>query len=252
MKTKIVIGLLTVAVILAWTGVAGAQTATPASKVQLPSGETVWDLSGDWEALIEHFGPMAPYGTYPNVYRITQTGSAVSAIRLMGPPPPATGRAGTPSLRGELDKSGFKRVEIVGYSGAPEPVKGQISEDGKKIILDDGWTVKVTLTRPGGPDTIKALLLRPAGWKADWSLPGGYDKGEGEWIFEARGDKVVVKIQTFTRPTTCERDVTLTSDGVKFDGCRDLDITLRFDPNDLDYPFKGKSLSGTEYKGKAK
>jgi len=155
-------------------------------------------------------------------------------------------------LRGELDKSGFKRVEIVGYSGAPEPVKGQISEDGKKIILDDGWTVKVTLTRPGGPDTIKALLLRPAGWKADWSLPGGYDKGEGEWIFEARGDKVVVKIQNFTRRTTCERDVTLTSDGVKFDGCYDVDITLRFDPNDLDYPLKGKSLSGTEYKGKAK
>jgi len=107
-------------------------------------------------------------------------------------------------------------------------------------------------TAPTEPERIKALLLRPAGWKADWSLPGGYDKGEGEWIFEARGDKVVVKIQNFTRPTTCERDVTLTSDGVKFDGCRDLDITLRFDPNDLDYPFKGKSLSGTEYKGKAK
>jgi len=27
-------------------------------------------------------------------------------------------------------------------------MKGQISEDGKKIILEDGWTVKVTLTRP--------------------------------------------------------------------------------------------------------
>ena len=51
-------------------------------------------------------------------------------------------------MRGELDKSGLKRVEIVSYSGSPEPVKGQISEDGKKIILDDGWSVKVTLTRP--------------------------------------------------------------------------------------------------------
>jgi hypothetical protein len=81
MRTKITIGLLTVAVILAWTGVAGAQAAPAIPKVQLPSGETVWDLSGDWEALIEHFGPMAPYGTYPNVYRITQTGSTFSAIR---------------------------------------------------------------------------------------------------------------------------------------------------------------------------
>jgi len=149
MKTKIVIALLSIAAVLAWTDISAAQTAaSPAPKVQLPSGEAVWDLSGDWEAFIENYGPIRLSGTYPNVYRITQTGSAVSAIRLKGPPPPATGRAGTPSLRGELDKSGFKRVEIVSYSGAPEPVKGQISEDGKKVILEDGWTIKVTLTRP--------------------------------------------------------------------------------------------------------
>jgi hypothetical protein len=131
-------------------------------------------------------------------------------------------------------------------------MKGQISEDGKKIILDDGWTVKVTLTRAGDPGKIKAMLLRPAGWKAEWSEFGTFAKGEGEFLFEARGDKVVVKIQIFTSPTTCERDVTLTSDGAKFDGCRDLDITLRFDPNDLNYPFKGKSLSGFDYKATAK
>jgi hypothetical protein len=107
------------------------------------------------------------------------------------------------------------------------------------------------LTR-GEPDNIKAMLLRPAGWKADWSGYGGIAKGESEFLFEARGDKVVVKIQNFTNRITCERDVTLTSVGVKFDGCRDLDITLRFDPNDQDYPFKGKSLSGDDYKVKAK
>jgi len=252
MRTKIAIGLLCIATVLTWTGMAAAQAAPATPKVQLPSGETVWDLNGDWEALIEHFGPYAPYGTYPNVYRITQTGSAFTAIRLKDNPALATGRAGSPSLLGELDTSGFKRVEIVTGSGARAPIKGQISEDGKRIILDDGWSVKVTLTRPGEPDKIKALLLRPAGWKADWSEFGTFAKGEGEFLFEARGDKVVVKIQNLTSPTTCERDVTLTSDGLKFDGCRDLDITLRFDPNDLDYPFKGKSLSGFDYKVKAK
>ncbi len=45
MKTKIATAVLIVAAILAWTGMAGAQTATPTPKVQLPSGETVWDLS---------------------------------------------------------------------------------------------------------------------------------------------------------------------------------------------------------------
>ena len=148
MKTKIVIALFCIAAILAWTGIAGAQTATPAPKVQLPNGETVWDLSGDWDAFVENLGPMEGYGTYRNVYRITQTGSAFSAIRLKAMPPPGTGQAGGPSVRGELAGNGFKRVEIVTGTGIPAPCKGQISEDGKKIVLDDGWSVRKTLTRP--------------------------------------------------------------------------------------------------------
>jgi hypothetical protein len=147
-ENQIVIALLSIAAVLAWTGMAGAQTAPPTPKVQLPNGETVWDLNGDWDALIENSGPMAGYGTYPNVYRITQTGSTFSAIRLKAIPPPSTSQAGSPSLRGELAGNGFKRVEVVTGSGSPAPCKGQISEDGKKVILDDGWSVKVTLTRP--------------------------------------------------------------------------------------------------------
>ena len=96
------------------------------------------------------------------------------------------------------------------------------------------------------PDEIKALLLRPAGWKADWSLQA--DKGVSEIVFEARGDKIAAKIRNLTYPTTCEHDVTITSDAVKFDGCYDPDITLRFDPNDKGYPFKGKSGKGYDYK----
>jgi hypothetical protein len=148
MSTKIAIGLLAVAANLAWTGRAGAQTATSGPKVQLPSGETVWDVSGDWDAIVENYGPWAMYGTYPNVFRITQTGSAFNAIRLKDNPPPSSGRAGSPSLRGELEKNGFKRVEIVASGGEILPSKGQISEDGKKIIIDDGIMAKLTLTRP--------------------------------------------------------------------------------------------------------
>jgi hypothetical protein len=51
MKTKIVIALLCTAAILAWTEVVGAQAAPATPKVQLPSGEMVWDLSGDWDPL---------------------------------------------------------------------------------------------------------------------------------------------------------------------------------------------------------
>lgn len=148
MKPKIVIGLLCVAAVLAWTGIAAAQTAPATPKVQLPSGETVWDLSGDWSALVEHYAPFEAYGTHTNVIRITQTGNAFSGIRLRDQLPPLTGRAGGPSVRGELDQNGFKRVEMITGTGGPAPCKGEISEDGKTIVLDDKWMVKVTLTRP--------------------------------------------------------------------------------------------------------
>ncbi len=110
-------------------------------------------------------------------------------------------------------------------------------------------------TGAAGSDKIKAVLLRPAGWTADHIGPSG--SGQTEFMYEACGEKVVAKIQGLSRSDgapllSCERDVTITSDGIKHDGCRDREIALRFDPNDQDYPLKGKSALGYEYKCKAK
>jgi hypothetical protein len=115
--------------------------------ITLPNGEVVWDLNGEWDALVENYGPGKRFGTYSNVYRITQTGSTFSAIRLKDTPPPGFGRAGTLTLQGELEKNGFKHVELVYSTGSLSPSKGQISEDGNKIVVDNGIKVKVTLTR---------------------------------------------------------------------------------------------------------
>ena len=113
------------------------------------------------------------------------------------------------------------------------------------------FLMAVQLSFAGEVDKIKTLLLRPTGWKAD------FGHGLAEFIYEARGEKVVAKIQGLSRSDgaplrSCERDVTITSDGIKHDGCRDVGITLLFDPKDQDYPFKGKSQLGYEYKLKAK
>jgi hypothetical protein len=115
--------------------------------VALPSGETVWDLTGDWDAVVEHFGPNVNLGTYPNVHRFSQAGNTFSAIRLKDNPPPAPKGAGNPVWRGELDQSGFKRLEMISSHGSVSPVTGHISEEGKKIVIEDGWSIKVTLTR---------------------------------------------------------------------------------------------------------
>jgi hypothetical protein len=110
MRAKIAIGLLCIAAVLTWTAVAGAQTAPPAPKMQLPSGETVWDLSGEWDTFIENYGTKAMYGTYPNVYRITQTSSAFSAIRLKDYPPLSWTRLLPCSNQSPLSSSGGKSV----------------------------------------------------------------------------------------------------------------------------------------------
>jgi hypothetical protein len=94
---------------------------------------------------------------------------------------------------------------------------------------------------------IKAVLLQPAGWIANWARAG--DVGQSDIVFEARGDSVVAKIRNLTYVGhNCEKNVTITSDNVKFDACLDYAITLRFDAKDKKYPFKGTSASGYDYK----
>jgi len=116
-------------------------------KITLPNGDMVWDLNGEWEVFIENYGNFAYYGSYPNVYKITQNGSSFTGIRLKDNPPPSSGRAGTKSVQGELDKNGFKRLEIISSAGSIIPSKGQISEDGNKISIDAPNYARQTYTR---------------------------------------------------------------------------------------------------------
>ena len=97
----------------------------------------------------------------------------------------------------------------------------------------------------GQADDIKALLLGTPTWRADWKGPSG--SGVTEIMFEARGDKVVAKLWNITLSRRYERDVTITTGVVKFDGYEVKDVVLRFDPNDREYPFKGKSAADYEW-----
>jgi hypothetical protein len=113
--------------------------------ITLPSGEVIWDLNGEWDVFFEHYGSHPFPGTYPQIFRITQTGSSFVAIRMIDDP---YNFKGSQSLQGELDKSGIKKVTIVGALGSMvTEAKGQISDDGNKIVIDDGKERRVTLTR---------------------------------------------------------------------------------------------------------
>ena len=95
-------------------------------------------------------------------------------------------------------------------------------------------------------DQIKTILLRPDGWNVDWSGPR--DSGQSEFVFEAHGDKIVVKIKDITADKlSCKRDVAITSTVVKFDDCQNKIVTLRFDPIDDVLPFRGRDSAGHEF-----
>ncbi|MBM4325182.1 MAG: hypothetical protein FJ115_16635 [Deltaproteobacteria bacterium] len=122
-----------------------AQTAEKGSKktMTLPNGEVVWDLNGEWDALTENYGEWKEYGSYKNIIKIIQTAGFLVGIKMMDDP---WYPKGWESIKAELDKGGFKKVEIIARAG-PQVCKGQISDDGNEIIIDDGVKHKVTLTR---------------------------------------------------------------------------------------------------------
>ena len=108
---------------------------------------------------------------------------------------------------------------------------------------------------------LKAMLLKPAnGWVLEWSNPDTGNRGVTEAVFEDRGGKVVAKLNIADEGAVpapvriCERDVTLTSDTISLDLCRDSGLVLIVDPNDAVYPLKSmqRSNNGYAYRGKAK
>jgi hypothetical protein len=143
--------------LIAWTGFADAQSA---KIIRLPSGEEVYDLSGEWVALTENYGQAAAHGTYLDFVKIILTGSfcrltgqITNPIRIIGvkqkshAPSQESGQAGRELFRGELEGNDFLKFEMISGDGKVFPCKGQISENGNKITIDAPNHGRITLTR---------------------------------------------------------------------------------------------------------
>jgi len=141
------IGVLLIVAIAMIAFLCTAQAPTGEKKwkktITLPDAEVILDISGEWDAVNENYGPWKEFGTSQDVFKITQEGNSFVAIRTKGNAYMSPGSAGT---RGELDKNGFKKVLIISGAG-PIDAQGQISEDGNKIVIDNGVMVRQTLTR---------------------------------------------------------------------------------------------------------
>ena len=142
--------------LIALTGFAHAQSA---KIIRLPSAEEVFDLEGEWDALIEIYSQAEAYGAYPNVVKITITGSfclitgqitspiTIIGIRLKDDPLQMPAPEGSEIIRGELESNEFQKLEMISGNGKVFPCKGKIGENGNKIIIYAPNHGRMTLTR---------------------------------------------------------------------------------------------------------
>jgi len=111
--------------------------------VTLSNGEVVYDLNGEWDSVPKVYGPWSDVAVKRTIIKITQTGSSLIGVLMTNGLHHSKGYV---HVRAELDKSGFKKVEIMTSFG-PMVSDGYIREDGNKIILDDDEKIRLTLTR---------------------------------------------------------------------------------------------------------
>ena len=114
--------------------------------ITLPSGEVIYDLNGEWAAYLENYGPWEGYGNYPDIVKIKQKDASFVGIKQIGSP---WNPKGNEWIKGELDKNGFKKIQIISGVG-PLDAKGQILPwygISKQIIVDDGEKARATLIR---------------------------------------------------------------------------------------------------------
>ena len=127
--------------IIAFTSTAHAQSSK--KTITLPNGEVILDLTGEWDVHVENYGRWSSAGNYPQLVKVTQTGSSFVSIRMMSDP---YNPKGAESIRGELDKHGFKKVQIVSPQG-PVEANGKIDDDGNRMVIDSPDRTIQTFTR---------------------------------------------------------------------------------------------------------
>jgi len=131
--------LLTLAFFV-WIGMLQAQEK---KMFKLPNGDEVVDISGEWDTQIENYGSWNQYGKYSTITEIKQEGGSFVGIRLKAT---TYHPAGSETFRGELDKNGIKKLQLMTGMGPIDAV-GKISDDGKTITMDAHEKARSTMTR---------------------------------------------------------------------------------------------------------
>ncbi len=114
------------------------------------TGDVVYDLNGEWDAILGS----GPTGTSKNIFKITQEGNkfvGISSIETR------FSDKGSEVIKGELEKNGFKSVEINTLYFAWIPSIGKIDESCNKIVVK---AILGDKAMSSGFNTLTATLTR--------------------------------------------------------------------------------------------
>jgi len=103
--------------------------------ITLPNGEVVYDLNGEWDAVYDVTSTYRTEDTQSSkgIVRITQEGNKFAGINVIGNPWVGKNQE---AVQGELEKNKFAKLYVFrGFILRWVPGKGEISEDGNKIVI---------------------------------------------------------------------------------------------------------------------
>ena len=146
MKKTSIASVLVFVLLVAFASVAIAQKAEKdwEKTVTLPSGEVILDMSGEWDVVCEYYGRCSGLKPHYDILTITQEGNTFTAVKQIGSQWVPKGEE---TIKGELDKDGFKEVQAYSAGMGWTPCMWEISENGNKIVIEDGRCASATLTR---------------------------------------------------------------------------------------------------------
>ena len=103
--------------------------------ITLPNGEVVYDLNGEWDAVYDVTSTYRSEDTQSSkgIVRITQEGNKFVGIKVIRAPLVGKNQE---AVQGELEKNRFAKLYVfTGIILRWVPGKGEISEDGNKIVI---------------------------------------------------------------------------------------------------------------------
>ena len=90
-------------------------------------------------------------------------------------------------------------------------------------------------------DVVRKAILEVPLWHVDRS------NGTSLWHFEMRGDKLWARIVNIGGSSLGDVQVEVTSDGLTWISPDGPQITIHYDPRDVQFPFKGADTLGRTY-----